>query len=407
MRIAFIGDLQYATAEEERLDLKMAQIREQSPDLAIVMGDIGGSHMKSVGGFQETKKYVDMIGCPYEVILGNHDVEYAPFDPVIFDYETVYHDVFPGKELFSVKERDGVLMICVSCERRPPEDFRTHNAVFVSDRRFEAVRSALKAHPGVPTLLVTHAPLAGSGLRRWMPLHAGATDMYLDMTFKAGRWRELAAEFPQIKMSVSAHLHLSHEYKSAITYRGGLMHLSCGVMTVCARDDIFQTRFADVDADGAVIYTLDHSTGEFRRDAEFPFDGEPSGNLSSPADGKMQLGDDLPTSVWKYGGRYYAATEKGLLWEYLPELCEFGGAIMLKGGADEICASEGRLLVRNFAGEVFSFDPESTGRYERIGGCAPPERRGEKAMRGDPLPRADFGIETEKEGNYVVFMADQ
>ena len=76
MRIAFIGDFQYWKAEIENLEYKMKQIAEHNPDLAIVMGDFGGSKMRSVEGLKETKHHVDLIGCPWLAIMGNHDVEY-------------------------------------------------------------------------------------------------------------------------------------------------------------------------------------------------------------------------------------------------------------------------------------------------------------------------------------------
>lgn len=405
MRIAFIGDLQYATAQEENLAFKMGQIRDLSPDLAIVMGDIGGSHMGSVQGFDETREYVDMIGCPYEVIMGNHDIEFAPDDPEIFDYKSAFREVFVGKEPFTVIERDGLLIICVSVERRPIENFHTHNAVYVSDETIERVRRVLKDHPDTPTVLVTHAPLAGSGVRRSMPLHAAATDMYLNQTFNAEKWIQLTEEFPQIKISASAHLHMSHEYPKAITYRNGLLHLSCGVMTICARDDIFQTRFMDVDSNGAKIYTLFHDTGEFRFDAEYVFGKEPTGNYSVPVDGEMQLGDDIPTAVWKLRepDRFYIATAGGFLWEYFPELSEFSGAIAMEGGAEELSFDGERLYFRGRSGGIFSVDLKSDGRFDRIGGCVPQEKVAEREMRGKALDVIPFAVKTAKEGNYVAF----
>ena len=385
-RIAFIGDLQYATAEEERFDLKTGQIRALSPDLAVIMGDIGGSRQKSVEGFTETREIAEMLGCPYEVILGNHDVEYAPFDPVIFRYEEVFDRVFTGKKRFNAFGFGGALIICVSCERRPPEDFRTHNAVYVSDGQFAAVKAALDANPGVPAVLVTHAPLAGSGFRRCVPLHCAATDGYMDQGFDPLRWRRLLSDCPQIKMSVSAHFHLSHEYDSAVTYRDGVVHVSCGAMTVCARDDIKQTRLMDVDGERAILYTLDHASGGFRKDAEVDLTGAapPTGRFSFVREGELPLGEDNLLHAWSLPeyGRAYLATEKGLLWEYSRELDEFTGAITLKAGAEEISVYDGRLYFRAFDGSCYSVGLESSGRLDRIDGCVPQEIRPEPELKG-------------------------
>ena len=407
MRIAFIGDLQYATAEEENLAYKMDQIRALSPDLAIVMGDVGGSHMGSVEGLEETRDHVSRIGCDWAVILGNHDVEYSPSDPDVFDYRAAFCRVFPGKKLFTVIDRGGVLLICVSIERRPAEDFRTHNAVYVSDEQIDKIEEALRAHPGKPTVLVTHAPVAGSGLRRSLPLHCGATDTYLGQGFNAARWRELIAKYPQIRVCVSAHLHMSHEYLSAVTFRHGVTHVSCGAMTVCARDDIYQTRLMDVDPEKAIIYTLNHTSGELRRDAELDLGSRtpPRGNVASPRKNEMLIGRDRPHAVWRLPdhGRYYVATENGLLWEYECALEEFGGAIALDAGADALSVSGGRLYVSRFDGGVFSVDLNSTGRFDRIGGCVPQEKRPESGMAGTMLEKADFSVRGSKEGVYVIF----
>jgi len=300
MRIALIGDLQYATAEEERLADKFDAIRALSPDFAVMMGDFGGSHSKSLEGHIETREHMDRLGCGYELILGNHDVEYCAGEPITFDPHGMLWRVF-GKKPFNSFVLGGVLFICVSTDRQPPEGMRTINSVYVTDGHFEWIKSELRAHPGMPTVLITHAPAAGSGLRRWLPLHCSATDGYLDQTFNALRWRDLPREFPQIKLWCSAHFHMCHDYDSAITERDGVVHVSCGAMTVCARDDVFQTRILDITPDmRAVISTYDHTLGKLRRDAETYLTGEPrtTGNFRRIRGREMQLGDDRPTKVW-------------------------------------------------------------------------------------------------------------
>ena len=404
MRIAFIGDLQYATAKEEKLDEKMRAVGALRPDFAVMMGDFGGSHMHSVGGYRETKQYMDMIGCPWGAILGNHDVEYAPFDPDVFDFETVFVREF-GREPYFTFLRDGVLYIAFGSDRRPAEDFRTHNAVFISDGRYDWVRRTLDAHPGVPTVMVTHAPAPGSGLRRVMPLHAAATDTYLDQTFKAERWLALQRDYPQIKMWFSAHLHMSHDYDAAVTHVGGVLHVSCGVMTVCARDDVHHTRILDADGSAATVYTFDHDTGELSVDLTLDLPGgAPRGRFKVPSGREMLLGDDLPAHVWRCGtlSRHYIATRGGLLWEYLDGICEFGGAIALETPVTRAAYAGGRLFFEGAHG-VFSVDAESSGRYERIGGCTPRDDRREDALPLPEMEEVPFTTRDSKEGLYVIF----
>ena len=313
MRIVFVGDLQYATAEEERLDLKMKAISALEPDYAVLMGDFGGSHMHSVEGYRETKLYMDMIGCPWGGILGNHDVEYGPDNPDPFRFEEIFPREFGAPPYFSFM-RDGMLFIGFGGDRRPADDFWTHNAIYVCDERYEWVKRTLDANPGVPTVMITHAPAAGSGLRRVMPLHAAATDTYIDQTFKARRWVELRRDYPQIKMWFSAHLHLSHDYDAAITLDGGTLHVSCGVMTVCARDGVHHTRVLDV-ADGrARVYTYDHDAGELRVDLTADLRGEaaPKGRfVKTGRVCEMLLGDDRAVCVRRRGGTIEASARGG------------------------------------------------------------------------------------------------
>lgn len=88
MRIALIGDLQYWSLEDDKLHYKMSRISDLDPEFAVIMGDLGGSNMRNIDGYKETADLAGCLNCPYHVILGNHDVEYAPgefdrFDPSV------------------------------------------------------------------------------------------------------------------------------------------------------------------------------------------------------------------------------------------------------------------------------------------------------------------------------------
>lgn len=408
MRIAFIGDLQYWKADIENLEYKMKQIASHHPDLAVVMGDFGGSKMRSVEGFEETKHHVDLIGCPWLAIMGNHDVEYNEEYMVNYDPVATFKDVF-GKEPYSATVVDGVLLLCITIERQPIETLRTIHAVYVSDKQYEWVREELKKHEGMPTVLVTHAHMAGAGIRCDRPLHTSATDTYLEQTFCPERWQALTKEFPQIRAWCSAHLHMGHSYDSAITYRDGVMHISCGVMTCCTRDESANTRILDIKDGKLFVLTLDHNKDEnLMLDAclDLNSNNPPKGRYYLPQKGEILVGaEDTPTSVYKhpYLDRYYVMTEKDLLWEYDGELWDFTGTVAYEEKVKSLSADTDRLYIEFDDGKIRSIDLHSRKRWQykdHINREFLPETE----LKGERLKTIPFTTFTEKEGVYIKFI---
>lgn len=407
MRIALIGDLQYWMPEEENLAYKMGQVAKLKPDLAVVMGDFGGSKMRSAAGLEETRYHVEMIGCPWQAILGNHDVEYDPDNVNDYDPFGTFRKVF-GKEPYCSIEVNGVLLLCITIERQPLESMRTIHAVYVSDSQFNWVREQLLAHKGMPTILITHAPMAGSGLRCDRPLHCAALDTYMDQTYNVNRWPALLKEFPQIKAWCSAHYHLGHDYDTAITEKDGVVHISCGVMTCCSRDESKHTRILDITDDKKlIISTLDHNNdAELKRDAVVDLTGAepPNGRISPVVYGEMLLGEDAPEKVWysEEYGRYYISTAEGNLWEFICSLNEFGGAISLKNKVNELSVDGDRLFLGYENGTFASVDLHSRMRWY-WNNLLSQESREEGSLCGEPLPTVDFTTRNAKEGVYVKF----
>lgn len=407
MRIAFIGDLQYWKAEVENLEFKMKQIAAHRPDLAIVMGDFGGSQMRSIPGLIETKEHVDLIGCPWQAIMGNHDVEYAHDYMRDYDPEASFRTVF-GKEPYSATVIDGVLLLCLSVERQPLDTLRTIHAVYVSDRQYEWVKEQLKKHEGMPTILISHAHMAGAGIRCDRPLHTSATDTFLEQTFCPERWQALVKEFPQIKVWCSAHLHMGHDYDSAITYRDGVMHISCGVMTCCTRDESVNTRFIDIKGHKLIVSTLDHNNDKeliFNASLDLTGNEVPSGRFYTPKKGEILVGaEDKPVRVYKHPflDKHFVATENDMLWEYDGELWEFMGAISYERKVKELSAEAERLYIEFADGETVSIDLTSRKRWQYTDHIIPDSRKEEKLL-GTPLPLIPFKTRNSKEGIYVIF----
>ncbi len=404
MRIALIGDLQYWKADVENLEYKMKQVAAHKPDFAVVMGDFGGSQMRSIPGLEETKRHVDLIGCPWQAIMGNHDVEYSPDN--INDYDPVgsFRYVF-GTEPWSATVLDGVLILCITVERQPLESMRTIHAVYVSDKQFRWAEEQLLAHEGMPTILVTHPPMAGSGLRCDRPLHTAALDTYLDQTYSEERWHRLLKDFPQIRAWCSAHYHMGHDYDTAITERDGVVHISCGVMTCCTRDESCNTRILDITKDKRlVVSTLDHNNdSELIWDATVDLTGtqKPTGRVAPVKYGEILLGEDEPCKVWYLGEpqRFYISTKKRLLWEYNCSLWEFSGAIALEKKVTDLRIDGDRLFI-GYDSSVGSVDIHSRMRFD-WDNLRCQELKEEKEMSGSPLPTLGFTTRASKEGVYI------
>lgn len=409
MKIAIIGDLQFSSGSYDAVAGQMERLAALRPDFAVSMGDGAGPGIHTRLGLEDTKTLMDLLGCPYVAILGNHDVEFQPGHGGEYDPIAAYREIFGG-EPWRAMEVCGALLLFISVEPQDPGKMTTVNGVMLSDRQFGWVKEQLCAHPGMPTLIFSHAPAAGNGMRCAPPLHSAATDTYLDQTADALRWRTLQREFPQIRVWFSAHYHMGHDYDSAITEKEGVIHVSCGVLAPCSRDQSFHTRFAELTDDGRlVISTFDHDLPDDTLTEDAVIDltgrGKAQGRLVHPADREMLIGPEEALRVMYLAShdRYYISTSKGRLWEYLPELAEFSGTVVLNDGCADLRADGDRLYVTTNKGEIFSVEPDSAIRLERIGSFTPQDRRSESEMRGEALPDVPFETRETKEGLYVKF----
>lgn len=408
MRLAIIGDLQYWKAEVENLAYKMEQIKRYDPDFSIVMGDVGGSKMRSVEGLYETKDYVSMAGAPFHLIYGNHDVEYWPDNIYQYDPDAAYKAVFDECPFCSYVF-NGVLIVCLSIERQPFESFITPYTVYISDSQYEWAKKEIESNKEKPCIIIAHAPVAGSGLRCDRPMHNAALDTYLDQTFNAERWIELLRDNPQIKVWVSAHFHMGHDYETAITERNGVIHVSCGVMTCCTRDERAHTRILDITEDQRLmVYTLDHNSDcELIWDAEIDLTGKEKskGKIAHPDKKEILIGiDDMPQCVWRdeKHNRYFISTDNGMLWEYSEKLCDFCGTVSYEKNVSCLYVQEDTLFIQYPDSSLFSVDLNSRHRWQYKDSLKQDLRK-VKITDGIALPTVEFKSYPSKEGNYIIF----
>ena len=408
MKLAIIGDLQYWKAEVENLGFKMEQIKKFDPAFSFVMGDVGGSQMRSEEGLLETKEYVSRVGCPFHLIYGNHDVEYWPDNRFEYDPEGTYRKVF-GESPYTSYIFNGVLVVCISIERQPYESFITPYTVYVSDKQYEWVKNEIESNKDKPCIIIAHAPVAGSGLRCERPMHNAALDTYLDHTFKPQRWVALLRDNPQIKAWVSAHFHMGHDYDTAITQRNGVVHISCGVMTCCTRDERAHTRILDITEDKRLlVYTLDHNDDkELILDAEIDLIGEEEsvGRISRHGRHEILIGtDDEAQKVWYDEAHcsYFVSTKKGMLWEYSEELSDFCGAVSYEKKVENLYINKNKLIMEYPNTTLASVDLVDRGRWQYKDSLEQKIVALDELV-GEKLPTVNYESYSSKEGTYIKF----
>ncbi|MDO4739956.1 MAG: metallophosphoesterase [Eubacteriales bacterium] len=403
MRIALIGDLQYRKGEEAAVEKYMEQIAAWKPELAVSMGDMGsGREAGTKEAMLQCRAFLDRLPCETIVLLGNHDVEYRPDDDTrLRRQEEWYTEVFGAEKPYAAWECAGAFLLCMSAQRQPQELLLSQHALYASPEQMDWAGRQLRAHRDRPTIVLSHAPCAGSGLRCCPPVHHAATDAYMGQNFDPHAWRRLLKENPQIFLWGSAHFHMGHGYARAITVRDGTTHFSCGVMCSCARDGTRQTRLMEIEEDGAVaLYTMDHlAGGKITRDARIRA-GDTAQEQRS-----VLIGEDKALCAWDAPAlrRSYIATQAGRLWEYDEELQELTGMLCAGEHAQALSVFCGRIYVQTEEG-VFSVPMDSQQRFARLSGFVPRCERKEKALPCEPLATRAFRTQREAEGEYIELL---
>ena len=218
------------------------------------------------------RSQLDSFGVPYQLILGNHDLEGFDFDTDA-DNLQAWQDCF-GREHFFEQDAGGVLCLGVSTVKFRDAEFSCHEVhvdeaqlAFLEDR---LARNAAAAAPK-PVFMFTHAPALGSGLKCLDAVHVKNWCAWLNHSTNPAAFVRLAERYPQIRLWFSGHYHLSHEYADSVSVPAGT---HCAFVTVGVisrdghRDGKRQSRLVAGDAARCQVLTLDHGTGETLVDLE-------------------------------------------------------------------------------------------------------------------------------------------
>lgn len=261
-RIVLVGDFQTDSTPESMIVAAMEDVRSLSPDLVIVMGDMG--HRDNIGtpeGIEYCSNYLSLINAPSRPLLGNHDLQNEIGCNVLQHgtMEKTARERFGIDDTYFVYELDQVRIFGISLDTWTVEPPFSRNECYVSAQRFNWIRKKISERPGVPIIMITHAPPMGAGLRTVPDVHVRATNAYMDQNSEPLRWINLT-KHPEIILWLSAHYHLSHNYSDSLVTRNGVTYALIGVHSNATRDGERQSRVLDLIDDTVMLSTLDHTS---------------------------------------------------------------------------------------------------------------------------------------------------
>lgn len=367
-RIAVVGDLHYEAPQDAAYRAARRQLAALGPDAIVQLGDQGGySHCGTWQSFMEGLDFLRGFDRPWFTLIGNHDLEgrdYATDGEAVaawceaFSRPRPYHEIDLGE----------TLAICLSTTRFRDNRGCCHE-VFIDDEQFAWFEETLGRNRRRPTFVLSHAPIIGSGLRVLQSIHLKCPNAWLNHTDRPERFIGLVNRHPQIKLWFSAHNHLGHNYPDSLSRVGNCTFVHTGVIGEVSRDGCRHSRFVEFDANGYLLQTLDHTTGELTANLRHDYATSHWEILSShtAADGEIHFGPRPFAELFDAArlGRLAFVIHRGMLVEYDIELRAPIG-VVVDGLTDErvrVVGHELQLIAND--GGVRSFTPDGE-RYSRV-----------------------------------------
>lgn len=278
VRIVIIGDYQLENTPTEMTRNAIEDIRNLRPDLAVVMGDFGENALlgnpKAICQASRQLRETDTVVLP---LLGNHDLQSEIGKGTLAHgtMEATARRCFGVDDTFFIREYTDFRLLGVSLDSWDMQPPPSPNECHVSNEHFNWIKSKLSERPGVPVVMLTHAPPMGCGLKNIPNMHVRATNAYMDQNTDPLRWIGLT-EHPEILLWLSAHYHIGHDHPDSLVTRNGVSYALTGVHGGITRDGSRQSRVMDI-ADGVVsLYTLDHIQRRLRDVPELRIQMQPA-----------------------------------------------------------------------------------------------------------------------------------
>ena len=269
MKFAVLGDLHI----DERQQMVFADARERiqahDPDAVICLGDLGNyGQCGTRQSFAEGRDYLAAFDRPYHSIIGNHDLEgLAEFST---DAESVaaYCEAFGlDRPYFTIELGDALGILLSSTGYRENRGFR--HEVSIDDEQFRWLRATLEANRPRTTIIFSHSPPMGSQLRVLQALHLRAGNAWLNQSNRPGRFHDLLASHPQVRLWFSGHNHLGQHYMNSTSHVGRCLFVHTGVIGQITRDGERHSRMIEMEGDQLRISTVDHSKDRTTDDLQF------------------------------------------------------------------------------------------------------------------------------------------
>ena len=275
-------DLPAGDLSVEQLEMMLTRKREGELMRAslVSLGDLGRQDAGTTKSFQDAKAFLDGFTLPYEIVTGNHDLEgLDEFDSDKANLQAWMNCFHKDTPQFCRQIGEKTLLVGVSTTRFRDAPYSSHE-VYVDDAQLEWLQDVVQSHSaedGWKICVVSHAPPMGSGLRVLQNVHVTNGCAWLNhCSSNRNFFIRMVKENPQIKLWLSGHFHLSHEYEDTISTVGSCTFVQTGVVgAMSTRDGRRQTRLIQGCSDRLKLYTINHhirdeKTGkaDLRLDAE-------------------------------------------------------------------------------------------------------------------------------------------
>jgi hypothetical protein len=238
----------------------------------VSLGDVGRKDIRHEPGdagttqsFIDARSYLQRFGnIPVEIVTGNHDLEGLDEFQSDQDNLQAFMDCFhkPTPQ-FARYIGERTLLLGLSTTRFRDAPYSSHE-VHVDNTQIQWFLDQVRNHPesdGWKILVVSHAPIMGSGLRVLQNVHVTNGCAWLNHCSPTTRalFIRTVLQNPAIKMWFSGHFHLSHDYQDSISTVGSCTFVQVGVVgPQSTRDGRRQTRVVQGCADRLKVYTLNH-----------------------------------------------------------------------------------------------------------------------------------------------------
>ncbi|MCX7806588.1 MAG: metallophosphoesterase, partial [Planctomycetota bacterium] len=373
-------------------------------------------------GVRAAAAVFDRLPCPWLAAVGNHDLqateEFDTDEANLADFLAAVRRSSPWASL----ESNGIFFVVLGSQMWRGNVPQPHEVRLLEDQ-LTWFRETLAARPAMPTVVVTHAPILGSGLRILPSVHGLAGNAWVNHCHDPGALAEIRADNPQIIMWLSGHSHLGHDYPDALSERRGTLFVHVGVPTAAAsRDGMRHSRVIDFEDGDIKVWTYDHAAGQLRGKPDWTA-GTPvwkmpartcvflpeavregtAPGLSITEDGRAVEVADLPilnflprheapvsALAWAPDGRLLVGTDGGTVWEYAPG-AETPSGILWEAPAPIRCLAvrpcgDRALWAADISGAVIRADLSDPDRFVH----SPAGRRRKPPLGIAPAPVARF-----------------